>query len=96
MDTYTITIDGGTTNTRCILWNSSRQRIDEQKREVGVRNTAIDGNNSKLKNAVKECLEQLLEDHSLTYDNINHIIASGMITSDVGIVVVPHGELVGV
>ena len=43
MDTYTITIDGGTTNTRCILWNSSRQRIDEQKREVGVRNTAIDG-----------------------------------------------------
>ena len=67
MDTYTITIDGGTTNTRCILWNSSRQRIDEQKREVGVRNTAIDGNNSKLKNAVKECLEQLLEDHSLTY-----------------------------
>lgn len=52
-DTYTITIDGGTTNTRCILWNSSRQRIDEQKREVGVRNTAIDGNNSKLKNAVK-------------------------------------------
>ena len=32
MDTYTITIDGGTTNTRCILWNSSRQRIDEQKR----------------------------------------------------------------
>lgn len=54
--------------TRCILWNSSRQRIDEQKREVGVRNTAIDGNNSKLKNAVKECLEQLLEDHSLTYE----------------------------
>ena len=54
MDTYTITIDGGTTNTRCILWNSSRQRIDEQKLEVGVRNTAIDGNNSKLKNSVKE------------------------------------------
>ena len=42
MDTYTITIDGGTTITRCILWNSSRQRIDEQTREVGVRNTAID------------------------------------------------------
>ena len=61
MDTYTITIDGGTTNTRCILWNSSRQRIDEQKREVGVRNTAIDGNNSKLKNAVKECLSSCLK-----------------------------------
>lgn len=64
MDTYTITIDGGTTNTRCILWNSSRQRIDEQKREVGVRNTAIDGNNSKLKmllkNALNSCLKTIL------------------------------------
>ena len=30
---------------------------------VGSTRTAIDGNNSKLKNAVKECLEQLLEDH---------------------------------
>lgn len=64
MDTYTITIDGSTTNTRCILWNSSRQRIDEQKREVGVRNTAIDGNNSKLKmllkNALSSCLKTIL------------------------------------
>ena len=58
MDTYTITIDGGTTNTRCILWNSSRQRIDEQKREVGVRNTAIDG--MLLKNALSSCLKTIL------------------------------------
>ena len=58
MSTYTITIDGGTTNTRCILWDDRRLRIDEAKREVGVRNTAIDGSNQKLKQAVKECLER--------------------------------------
>ena len=43
MDTYTIAMNHTaiTTNTRLhSFWNSSRQRIDEQKREVGVRNTA--------------------------------------------------------
>ena len=90
MSTFTITIDGGTTNTRCILWDDRRLRIDEARREIGVRNTAIDGNNKKLKHAVKECLEQLLDGNSLTYRDVRHVIASGMITSDVGIVEVPH------
>ena len=87
---YIITIDGGTTNTRCILWDQSRNKIAEEKRQVGVRNTAIDGNNEKLKMAVKECLDALLDKNDLTYENIRRIIASGMITSDVGIVVIPH------
>ena len=33
---YIITIDGGTTNTRCILWDQSRNKIAEEKRQVGV------------------------------------------------------------
>lgn len=90
MKEYMITIDGGTTNTRCILWDSKKKKIDEEKRAVGVRNTAIDGNNGKLKQAVKECLESLLANNSLQYDDIQKIIASGMITSDVGIVEIPH------
>lgn len=90
MEQYIITIDGGTTNTRCILWNGKRKKIAEQKRSIGVRNTAIDGNNCKLKQAVKDCLENLLKEADLDYSSIYRIIASGMITSDVGIVEVPH------
>lgn len=89
MKEYIITIDGGTTNTRCILWGSGQRRIDEERRAVGVRNTSIDGNNSRLKQAVRECIEQLLERNGVTYDQIHRIIGSGMITSDVGLVVVP-------
>lgn len=89
MKEYIITIDGGTTNTRCILWGSGQRRIDEERRAVGVRNTSIDGNNHKLKQAVRECIEQLLERNGVTYDQIHRIIGSGMITSDVGLVVVP-------
>ena len=89
MKEYTITIDGGTTNTRCILWDSSQKKMDEESRAVGVRNTSIDGNNHKLKKAVKECLDQLLEKNGITYEQVGRIIGSGMITSDVGITVVP-------
>lgn len=90
MAEYIITIDGGTTNTRCILWNAERERIREEKREVGVRNTSIDGNNQRLKEAVRDCLYRLVEGAEIEWNQIHRIIASGMITSDVGIVVVPH------
>ncbi len=89
MGKYVITIDGGTTNTRCILWDQNRNRVSEEKRQVGVRNTSIDGNNEKLKQAVKECIESLLIKQGLDYSDIHRIIGSGMITSDVGLVVVP-------
>lgn len=90
MEGYVITIDGGTTNTRCILWDMERRKIAEEKRQVGVRNTAIDGNNHRLKEAVRDCLEGLLGTGRIGYNQISRIIASGMITSDVGIVEIPH------
>ncbi len=87
---YVITIDTGTTNTRCILWNEKREKIAEEKSKVGVRNTAIDGDNGKLKAAVKACLDQLLVDGKIGYDEVKRVIASGMITSNVGLVEIPH------
>ena len=90
MKKHIITIDGGTTNTRCILWDDSKNKLFESKREVGVRNTAIDGNNLRLKSAVKECLDELLDKANISFNEVSLLIASGMITSDVGIIEVPH------
>lgn len=90
MADYVITLDTGTTNTRVILWNSNREILSSAKREIGVRNTAIDGNNAKLKEAVRDCLEDVLRQIDSTYDDVKMIIASGMITSNVGLVEVPH------
>lgn len=86
---YVITLDAGTTNTRATLWKN-QEVIDKVSREVGVRNTAIDGNNSKLKNAVKEAIFEILDNNHLTLNEVNKILASGMITSNVGLVEVPH------
>lgn len=86
---YIITLDTGTTNTRVTLWEN-QEVIDKVSREVGVRNTAIDGNNSKLKNAVKEAIFEILDNNHLRLNEVNKILASGMITSNVGLVEVPH------
>ena len=49
------TIDGGTTNTRTRIWKDNLI-ISEAEVAVGVRNTAIDGNNHKLIEAVHNTL----------------------------------------
>lgn len=90
MKRYVITLDGGTTNTRAVLWNAEGVPVDSEKEEVGVRNTAIDGNNLRLKQAVKLCIETLLQRNNLDFIDVNAIYASGMITSNVGLVEVPH------
>ncbi len=87
---YVFTVDTGTTNTRVYLFDENRNEVGVAKREVGVRNTAIDGNNQKLKGAIRDSLETLLKDAGIGYDQVSHVIASGMITSNVGLVEIPH------
>lgn len=90
MRNYVITVDTGTTNTRTFLWDKDRNMIASAKAEVGVRNTAIDGNNERLKKAVHDCIEDLLKQANITYDEVARVMACGMITSNVGLVEVPH------
>lgn len=87
---YFITLDTGTTNTRVTLWNKNKEKIDMVFYEVGVRDTAIDGNNDKLKETIREGISEILQRNNISLDNIETILASGMITSNVGIVEVPH------
>lgn len=90
MENYIITIDTGTTNTRVILWDADRKMAASRKSEVGVRNTAIDGNNQRLKDAVRDGIEGVLQDEGKTLDDVSRVMACGMITSNVGLVEVPH------
>ena len=90
MKEYTITIDTGTTNTRVVLWDGARKALAVSKAEVGVRNTAIDGNPARLKAAIKACMEEVLEAQGVSYGEVGQILASGMITSNVGLVEIPH------
>ncbi|MBW4845762.1 MULTISPECIES: 2-dehydro-3-deoxygalactonokinase [unclassified Lacrimispora] len=90
MNSFLITIDGGTTNTRAVLWNRQGQVVTTAKDDIGVRNTAIDGNNERLKQGVRSLILALLQDAGITITQIQAIYASGMITSNVGLVEIPH------
>ncbi|WP_082233214.1 2-dehydro-3-deoxygalactonokinase [Halobacillus massiliensis] len=88
-----ILIDSGTTNSRIRLVEETELNVsDSIKVEAGVRNTAIEGNNKKLKNEIAAGIKQLLQKHSLSPDDIKYIVASGMITSNLGLYEVPHIE----
>lgn len=54
-----ITIDCGTTNMRCRLFDG-KNILDETRRKAGVRNTAFDGTNEFLKTSLKSSIEELL------------------------------------
>lgn len=90
MGSYVITLDGGTTNTRAFLWDSEGNLVHRAGEETGVRNTAIDGHNGRLRQAVKACLERLLDAGRIGYGDVDRIVASGMLSSEVGIAEVPH------
>jgi len=87
---YIVTIDSGTSNTRMYLWEEQGACLHAYRAAVGVRNTAMDGHNRALQDAVREGLSNLLAAGSVPADDVKMIIAGGMITSNVGLYELPH------
>ncbi len=82
-----IAIDGGTTNTRISLVKNGVP-IATKKYNVGAKKS-IDGN-TELKKAVKEAIQQLLNDAGMLSSDIECILAAGMITSEFGLFELKH------
>ncbi|WP_102272511.1 2-dehydro-3-deoxygalactonokinase [Cytobacillus massiliigabonensis] len=86
-----ILIDSGTTNSRLRLMDrESYTIIDSEKVRVGVRDTAIKGNNKNLIEQIRAGIGKLLTNNKLVPDDIEYIAASGMITSNLGVYEIPH------
>lgn len=82
-----ITIDGGTTNTRISLAMDG-SIIDTLRFHVGARN-GIE-NEKLLKTTIQHGISRLLENHNLRESDITRILASGMITSEYGLITLDH------
>lgn len=88
---FAILIDSGTTNSRIRLIDKETNQIkDIEKVRIGVRNTAIDGHNGELKSHLHTGLGNLLKRNHLEASDIEYIVASGMITSNLGLYEIPH------
>ncbi|HEU0004943.1 MAG TPA: 2-dehydro-3-deoxygalactonokinase [Terriglobia bacterium] len=81
-------VDSGTTNSRVWLMRD-REVLAKKRAPVGVRNTAIDGNNRALVEGIREAILELTRE-SNTLERPQFVIAAGMITSSLGLHEVKH------
>ncbi|MCX7787985.1 MAG: 2-dehydro-3-deoxygalactonokinase [Spirochaetes bacterium] len=85
-----LTIDCGTTNSRVYLVNSHGEILLWKSRKVGVKDTAIRGSNDYLKEELKALTEEVLKEAGISKSEIRLVISSGMITSELGLIELPH------
>jgi len=87
---YFTIIDCGTTNSRVYVLNDKFKIIKRGTKKVGVRDTAISGSKDVLKLGLKNLLEDTILSASLKIKDIKFAITSGMITSEIGLIEIPH------
>ena len=87
---YLATIDCGTTNSRVYIVNEEAEVIAKAAQEVGVRDTAIHGSNQRLKEGLKETFLAALAEAGLEREDVAFVLSSGMITSEIGLLEIPH------
>lgn len=80
---YVITLDATNTTTRAFLWD------DEKAVEMTTENAGLQ-NGAELKKAAKDCIENVLAKKGITYDQVDKIVACGMLTSGIGLYELPH------
>lgn len=87
---YYLVIDSGTTNSRVRLYENHNY-IDSVKHSVGAKDVAVrGGDNSELVRSLRELIHEILTKKDLSLDQIEAILAVGMITSNMGLINIPH------
>ena len=84
------TIDCGTTNSRVYIVDELGKVLARASRKIGVRDTAINGSNQLLKEGLREVFDSAVRDAGARETDIRCILSSGMITSELGLVEIPH------
>ena len=85
-----LVVDCGTTNLRVTLLDENKNKLDVVKAEGGVRHTSIDGHNGRLRTLLRESIEAVLGKNGYTMQDVEKCVASGMITSALGLLEIPH------
>ena len=83
-------IDGGTTNLRVYLMGADGSVTAKAAAEGGVKYTALDGNDLRLRRMLKDCVSRVLQEGSCAAEEIGRCTAYGMITSGLGLLELPH------
>ncbi len=84
-----ITVDCGTTNMRCRLFDG-KKLLDQERVKCGIRDGIFIGSSAILEETLSGLIKTLLTRNGLTESDIEVVISSGTLASDVGIYKIPH------
>lgn len=84
-----ITVDVGTTNSRIRVIEELRE-LSTAKSRIGIKDVAITGSKSILEENLIKLVNEGLEKANKTLSDVEYLVASGMITSNLGLVEIPH------
>jgi 2-dehydro-3-deoxygalactonokinase len=90
MGTFSAIVDMGTTNTRLTVVDRSGEVYASAKGEFGVKDCASTGSKEILIKGLNRLIETIQERKNVSLDQIERMIGVGMITSDIGLLDVPH------
>ncbi len=85
-----IVIDCGTTNLRVSIVDENRKILARVKRAGGVKYTAVDGHNGRLRMILSKAISEAMEQANIKPEEVSYCVASGMITSNLGLLEIPH------
>lgn len=87
---HVATIDSGTTNSRVYIATGEAEIVAKASRAVGVRDTSRTGRKDALRSALVEAFEEALAAADLGDGDVDAVVASGMITSEMGLIELEH------
>jgi 2-dehydro-3-deoxygalactonokinase len=85
-----LAIDMGTSKTRCRVIDGNNKILGCGITPVGVRQTAITGSKECIINGLKEAVQKSLKNAGVGIEEIDEAVASGLITSDLGLLELTH------
>ena len=74
---------------RCRLFSDGR-KLSEARKKGGGSTTALTGNNEQLKQNLRDCLKECIDGGGIGEKDVEVVILSGTVTSDVGVYYAPH------
>ena len=83
-------VDMGTTNTRLTLADSSGSIRSSAKGNFGVKDSAATGSREILVIGLNRLTEEISQETGISLGQIKYMICSGMITSEIGLIDIPH------
>lgn len=90
MEPFSAIVDMGTTNTRLNLVDSQGSVRASVKGGFGVKDRAASGSRDVLIQGLHQLIEKVTEETCVPPEQIEHMLCSGMITSEIGLVDIPH------